>query len=502
MKLKQILASTLILSTLSTSVFASPAMRSATFEDISGHWAEKYIESAVSQNFFSGKSENLFAPEDTISRAEFVVVMVQLVGAEPGVSPADGPWFQGFYETAKNWFLIPDSFTLENLDQPVTREEIACTLIKTVGEYMFEEETENSQNIPDFDSISDEYTSYVTQAYKAGLLAGMDAEGNFAPTATAKRGQAATVVVGVADKYFSTVEATEYDNELSQAYSNAIIASRGDEENANIPTISSFTSELWPYLQPSFGFDATQVESFSLAASTMNIHAYCVAVVKPVEGQEDAVLAGLEAYKAQKINEFTNYLADQLVYAENAVIETLEDGTMILVMGSGSDEVLPKLKENIAAIDLTSTGGASYENDLSKTFALAIDASRSEEEVTYIPTVSSSSHEMWPFLEPQLGFTKDQVEGFSVATSGLMVQAYGIVVVKPVTGEEEAIIAGLEAFKEKKASDFEFYLMDQYEYAKNAVIETLEDGTIIFVMGESAETVLPALKENLATSVS
>ena len=71
----------------------------------------------------------------------------------------------------------------------------------------------------------------------------------------------------------------------------------------------------------------------------MNVSAYCVALFKPLEGQEEAVMTALQAYIDGIEQSFTNYLPDQLVIAQNAILEQLDDGTIALVMCDNQDTV-------------------------------------------------------------------------------------------------------------------------------------------------------------------
>ena len=52
---------------------------------------------------------------------------------------------------------------------------------------------------------------------------------------------------------------------------------------------------------------------------------------------------------------------------------------------------------------------------------------------------------------------------------------------------------GLQGYIDQQKSSFEMYLADQYEVAKNARLETLEDGTILMVMCEDQDTVFDAI---------
>lgn len=346
MKLKQLLASTLILGTLSATVWADTSVSDGRFTDISGHWGENYIMKAVERGFFDGKSAELFVPNDSITRAEFIVVMNQLVGVELKEVPEGSPWYQGYFEGAKDWFLLPDAFTLDNVTEPITREEIACMLIKTVGEYMFAPVEGNSEGLTDYDAISDEYADYVSQAVESGLMSGMG-EGEFAPLNNATRAEAATVVVSVANKYFP--EVVEFDNELCEEFTEILTELRTEEEREFIPAFGSMSNSTWLGAQGLFGFDQSQVEGFSMALSQAMVQAYCVAVVKPVEGQEEAILEGFARFQDVKMRDFANYLIDQYEIACNPFVEVLEDGTIVFVMSENAEELSQAIIAGLSA---------------------------------------------------------------------------------------------------------------------------------------------------------
>ena len=67
----------------------------------------------------------------------------------------------------------------------------------------------------------------------------------------------------------------------------------------------------------------------------------------------------------------------------------------------------------------------------------------------------------------------------------------------PAEGKSEEILEGVNAFVEQQKQSFEQYLVDQYEIANAAKVETLDDGTILLVMCEDQDTVLDAIKTSL-----
>ncbi|MBC7325756.1 MAG: S-layer homology domain-containing protein, partial [Moorella sp. (in: Bacteria)] len=72
-------------------VFSTPAEASAappvkTFADIANHWAKQDIETMLARNLVAGVSPGEFAPDRTVTRAEFAALLVRAVGIP--VSPA------------------------------------------------------------------------------------------------------------------------------------------------------------------------------------------------------------------------------------------------------------------------------------------------------------------------------------------------------------------------------------------------------------------------------
>lgn len=137
-------------------------------------------------------------------------------------------------------------------------------------------------------------------------------------------------------------------NEVSTALAEAIVASRDEEANMYVPLIVSEEDPMSDFILPMLGFTPEDTQGFALGVSAMNVQAYAVVAVVPAEGQEDTILQGLEGFKDLKIKDFTNYLADQLEIAETSHIETLDNGTIVLVMCANQDEVLENLKANLS----------------------------------------------------------------------------------------------------------------------------------------------------------
>ena len=95
-----------------------------------------------------------------------------------------------------------------------------------------------------------------------------------------------------------------------------------------------------------FGLTEEDVSEYAMAYSLMNVHAYGVAIIKPAEGKDEVVSSALKEYNDKMINNFENYLPDQLAIAENAIIE-YQDGYYIFVMCDGCEDVADSIEYSL-----------------------------------------------------------------------------------------------------------------------------------------------------------
>lgn len=95
------------------------------------------------------------------------------------------------------------------------------------------------------------------------------------------------------------------------------------------------------------GVTAQDMTAYALTMSLMNVRAYAIAAIYPAAGKEDAVLEGLSAFIDSQKQSFEQYLADQYEIASNAKLETLSDGTILLVMCENQDAVFDSIRDVI-----------------------------------------------------------------------------------------------------------------------------------------------------------
>ena len=121
------------------------------------------------------------------------------------------------------------------------------------------------------------------------------------------------------------------------------------------------------------------------------------------------------------------------------------------------------------------------------------------EMVQYNPVISEvKEDDMSAMILESLGLTAEDMTAFGISMSMMNVKAYGIAAIMPAEGKEQAVKDALQNFIDIQKQSFEQYLVDQYEIAKNAKLETLADGTVLMVMcdgqDEAFESIKPAVE--------
>ena len=135
---------------------------------------------------------------------------------------------------------------------------------------------------------------------------------------------------GLAETYRTAIEGAR-DQELNDAY--PVVTDPEDEQNR-------------PYFDL-LGLDPADCEAAALSVSLMNVKAYGIAAVRPAEGKGDKVYEDLKGFIGRQMQSFQQYLADQYDIASHTRLETLTDGTVLLVMCENQDEVFNTIRSAI-----------------------------------------------------------------------------------------------------------------------------------------------------------
>ncbi|WP_165859294.1 S-layer homology domain-containing protein [Desulfofundulus salinus] len=190
---------------------APPAVK--TFADIAGHWAQKEIEIMATKGFVAGVGDNKFAPEATVTRAEFAAILARMAGltADPDGAKRfnDVPqnaWYCGMVGAAAKAGLVrgtgEHSFAP---NEPITREQMAAMMVRLMareGQDMGIGEADAARILAGFEdaaSISPWARNSVALVVREQVMKGR-AQARFIPAGNTTRAEATVVLYRVWQK--------------------------------------------------------------------------------------------------------------------------------------------------------------------------------------------------------------------------------------------------------------------------------------------------------------
>lgn len=179
-----------------------------TFDDIAAHWAKATIERMAAKQIADGMTETSFAPEATMTRAQFAALLARTLKLPPGAKelpfkdvPSDAWYREALAQALAAKLVSGVSDTAFAPEAPVTREQMALMLMNAYG-YVRGAETQLPPNAPAFTdrvAVSDWAKDSVERAAGLGLLEG-NPDGSFEPQRQATRAQAVTVLNRLLDQ--------------------------------------------------------------------------------------------------------------------------------------------------------------------------------------------------------------------------------------------------------------------------------------------------------------
>lgn len=187
----------------SLSLYALTERPLKSFADITAHWAKADIEFMAGRGIVNGISDNAFAPDRMITRAEFTTLVVQsLKLAEDKAAAAKfkdvsaNDWFAGMVGAASRAGLV--SGYLDGTFKPgssITREEMAAVITNAMASGSLTEQQITGQlsAFKDTGKISTWARAAVAGAVKDGIVRGRT-DGNFDPKANATRAESVVML--------------------------------------------------------------------------------------------------------------------------------------------------------------------------------------------------------------------------------------------------------------------------------------------------------------------
>ena len=173
-----------------------------TFSDIQNHWAKDNIEYLAAREILNGKGQDLFDPEGKVTRAEFVTMLANLVGADTSqpsnagfTDVVKGAWYEGYVDWAvANGIVSGYGDGRFGPNDQITREQMAVMLEKFIEVIDLNGQKVNEAvSFIDQEKVSSWATASVAKIQEYGIISGRT-DGSFAPQDNASRAEAATVI--------------------------------------------------------------------------------------------------------------------------------------------------------------------------------------------------------------------------------------------------------------------------------------------------------------------
>ena len=162
--------------------------------DSIAHWAESYIRFVIENEIMIGFPDGTFRPNGSITRAEFSTAFARFLGISAGsitFSDTESHWASGYIAAMADRGIVGG--VGDNLfapDELITREQIAAILHRTSG---MDVEAAVGNTFNDDDQISDWARNSVYTIRNVGIMQG-DNIGNFNPQNGATRAEVAAIL--------------------------------------------------------------------------------------------------------------------------------------------------------------------------------------------------------------------------------------------------------------------------------------------------------------------
>jgi hypothetical protein len=224
-----LLAVTVLTGVIVTS-FASTKLTSYT--DVkAGYWGEEAIAALTKGGLVKGYGGNKFGPSDPLNIDQMATIICNALGYPSGTK--NGYWAYDAVEHCIDIKVLPSQgeITSANYSVPCTRELAVYMFVKAFGvanegtTYRYIDGSLITEYIPDWGYVSDEYRTEVLNAYRYGIIEGVDSDHNFKPKATITRAEIATICYRTGHTTAATVattttEVTKTNEELFEEIKN------------------------------------------------------------------------------------------------------------------------------------------------------------------------------------------------------------------------------------------------------------------------------------------
>ncbi|MDY3366892.1 S-layer homology domain-containing protein [Zhenhengia yiwuensis] len=154
------------------------------YKDTTSHWAKDAVSFVTSRELFNGTSKDTFSPNEPMTRAMMLTVLSRFDGNNEEDTKV-------WYEVGMNWAIERGISDGTNLNENITREQLATLLYRYVGS---PRQTSTLDNFSDASQLSQYSKDVMAWAVQNGIISGME-DGSLQPQQIATRAQVAAIMI-------------------------------------------------------------------------------------------------------------------------------------------------------------------------------------------------------------------------------------------------------------------------------------------------------------------
>ncbi len=171
------------------------------FTDIENHWAKSTIEAMANKSLVIGKENNLFYPDSTITKAEFLTIINRAMAYPQASTTApielNNKWYQQEIAIAIERGLIAKDISGINFDEQITRSEMAVILYNGAQSSPVlnsDSDLTSLETFEDFAAITDQEATQLAWAVQNGIMLGDDTN-KIRPSDSATRAESLIMII-------------------------------------------------------------------------------------------------------------------------------------------------------------------------------------------------------------------------------------------------------------------------------------------------------------------
>jgi len=188
--------------TQSPAVFQQTVEKTLFSDTNTNDWYYPHMQMLTSKGGINGYEDGTFRPNNIITNAEFVKIIVGLV-IKGGITAGNIHWADVYVQKARELGIVAaDELPADEYDEPIRRQRMAKFAARTMEKVLGETPTENTENyiskITDWPDVCEVCKPFVAEVYSKGVICGMP-DGSFCGGANSTRAEATTMLVRMID---------------------------------------------------------------------------------------------------------------------------------------------------------------------------------------------------------------------------------------------------------------------------------------------------------------